>query len=93
MGNKIKELSWKELRKRKEATDTIIIPTGSVEVYGPHLPLGTDGIVAAEIAELVAGKTGALIAPTIELGESSELAAFPETFPMKRKILEDFYQI
>ena len=90
MSNKIREISWKELRRRKETTDTVIIPTGSVEVYGPHMPMGTDGIVAGEIAELVAEKTGALIAPTIELGESMALASFPETFPMKRVILEQY---
>lgn len=90
MSNKIREMSWKELRHRKETTDTVIIPTGSVEVYGPHMPMGTDGIVAMGIAELVAEKTGAVIAPMIELGESSALASFPETFPMKRKILEDY---
>lgn len=90
MSNKIREMSWKELRKRKETTDTVIIPTGSVEVYGPHMPMGTDGIVASEIAELIAERTGALVAPTIELGESMALASFPETFPMKRTILEDY---
>lgn len=90
MGNKIGEMSWKEMRRRKESTDTVIIPTGSVEVYGPHMPMGTDGIVANEIAELIAERTGALIAPTVELGESSALSAFPETFPMKRSILEAY---
>lgn len=92
MGNKIREMSFKEFRNRKELTDLVLIPTGSVEVYGPHLPMGTDGIVASEIAELVAGQTGALIAPTIELGESSALASFPETFPMERKILEEYLE-
>lgn len=90
MSNKIREMSWTELRKRKESTDTVIIPTGSVEVYGPHMPMGTDGIVASEIAERIAERTGALVAPVIELGESMALASFPETFPMKRAILEDY---
>lgn len=90
MTHKIREMSWKEMRKRKEETDTVIIPTGSVEVYGPHMPMGTDGIVAGEIAELIAERTGALIAPTIELGESSALAAFPETFIMDRSVLESY---
>lgn len=90
MSNQIREISWKELRRRKEHTDTVIIPTGSVEVYGPHMPMGTDGIVAGKIAELAAERTGALVAPTIELGESMALASFPETFPMKREILEAY---
>ena len=47
--------------------------------------MGSDLIAAKRIAELVAEKTGALIAPTIEAGESSALASFPCTFAMPRK--------
>lgn len=90
MTDKIKEMSWKELRRRKETTDTVIIPTGSVEVYGPHLPMGTDKIAAEEIAVLTAKQTGALIAPSIDLGESSALSSFPETFLLKRSVLEAY---
>lgn len=52
--------------------------------------MGSDLIAAKRIAELVAEKTGALIAPTIEAGESSALASFPCIFAMPRKILEDW---
>lgn len=90
MTDKIREMSWKEMRNRKETTDTVIIPTGSVEVYGPHMPMGTDGIVAGEIAALAARQTGALIAPSLELGESSALSSFPETFVLKRSVLEAY---
>ena len=73
-----------------EKDPLVIIPTGACEVYGPHLPMGTDLLVAKRIAELVAEETDALIAPTIEAGESSALASFPCTFAMPRKILEDY---
>ena len=69
---------------------SVIIPTGSCEIYGPHLPMGTDLLVAQAIAERVAQQTGFLIAPTIELGESSALSAFSCTFSMPRHILEDY---
>lgn len=52
--------------------------------------MGTDLLVAQAIAERVAARTGFLIAPAIELGESSALNAFPCTFPMPRHILEDY---
>ena len=68
----------------------MIIPTGACEVYGPHMPMGTDLIVASEIAKLVAERTGALIAPTIEIGESSALTSFSATFTIKRQTLEAF---
>ena len=34
------EMSWTEFDKRRKETDTIIVPTGAVEIYGPHLPNG-----------------------------------------------------
>ena len=79
MTNKIKEMSWVEFKRRVEENPTVIIPTGAVEVYGPHMPLGTDIIVAEELAKRVALATGALIAPSVEMGESSSLMTFPGT--------------
>lgn len=69
---------------------SVIIPTGSCEIYGPHLPMGTDLLAAQGIAERIAQRTGFLIAPAIETGESSALRAFPCTFAMPRHILEDY---
>lgn len=90
MTNYIRKMSGKQYMERLKANPTVIIPTGACEIYGPQLPMGTDLLAAERIAELVAEKTGALIAPTIQMGESSGLAAFPCTFPMPRKILEDY---
>ena len=44
----------------------LILPVGSTEQHGPHLPLGTDSIqVGARPAILVAEQLGAIVAPTI----------------------------
>ena len=85
MSYKIKEMSWTEFERRRGETDTVIVPTGAVEVYGPHLPVGTDGIVADALSVLVAERTGALISPTFDLGESSGLIGFPGTFTLTRE--------
>ena len=92
MENCIRKMSGKKYMARLKADPLIIIPTGACEVYGPHLPMGTDLLAAQKIAELVAEKTDALIAPTIEIGESSALEAFSCTFPLPRKILEDYLE-
>ena len=76
MTNYIREMSGKQYLKRLAENPTVIIPTGACEIYGPQLPMGSDLIAAKRIAELVAEKTGALIAPTFEAGESSALASF-----------------
>ena len=70
MTNYIRKMSGKQYLKRIQENPTVIIPTGACEIYGPQLPMGSDLIVAKRISELVAEKTGAMIAPTIECGES-----------------------
>lgn len=90
MTNYIRKMSGKQYLKRLEGNPVVIIPTGACEIYGPQLPMGTDLLAAEKIAELIAERTGAMIAPTIEAGESSALASFSCTFAMPRKILEDY---
>lgn len=92
MEHYIRKLSGKKYLARLAENPTVIIPTGACEIYGPQLPMGTDLLVAQKIAELIADHTGALIAPTIEAGESSALASFPCTFVMPRSILEDYLE-
>ena len=77
-------MSWVEFDKRRKETDTIIIPIGSTEVYGPHMPLGTDSIVADIISEMIASKYDALISPIIEFNDASALLAFPGTLSVSR---------
>lgn len=90
MTYKIKEMSWTEFQRKRKDTDTIIVPTGAVEVYGPHLPMGADGIAAEAVAERVAERTGALVAPLIEIGESTALIGFPGTLSFTK---ETFHKI
>ena len=79
----IKEMSWTELQEAAKTCDTIIIPCGAVEGYGPHMPLGSDIIVSHAISERVAARVNALIAPCIEMGESFSLGAFPGTMVIR----------
>ena len=56
-----------------------LLPIGSIEQHGPHLPLGTDGIIAEWIAERVeeAFKEDVLLYPTLYYGCSKEHFGFP----------------
>lgn len=90
MENYIRKISGNQYFERIQKNPTVIIPTGACEIYGPQLPMGTDLIAAKRIAELVADRIDAVIAPTIEVGESSALTSFPCTFALPRKILEDY---
>ncbi|GHH99782.1 creatininase family protein [Neobacillus kokaensis] len=81
--NFLKDMSWTQFIERKKGTDLVIIPSGAFEVYGPHLPLGTDTIVAVKISEILANHVNAIIGPTLEVGDSTALEEFPGTMTIK----------
>lgn len=92
MENRIKYMTWLEFDKRRKETKTVIIPSGAVEVYGPHLPLGSDLIVAEKIAQMVAEELNAVVGPVVEIGESQALSAFPGTLVAKPENLKEIYR-
>ena len=58
----------------------LVVPLGSVEQHGHHLPLGTDTAVACAVADAAAGSLdGALLAPALAYGASGEHEGFPGT--------------
>jgi mycofactocin system creatininase family protein len=58
----------------------LVVPVGSLEQHGPHLPLDTDTRIAAAVAaRACAGCGGVGLAPAIPLGASGEHADFPGT--------------
>ncbi|MFC7393018.1 creatininase family protein [Scopulibacillus cellulosilyticus] len=81
--NFLKEMSWKMFEDKKKETDLVLIPSGAFEVYGPHLPLGSDTLVSVKIAELVAERVNAIIGPTLEVGDSAMLDVFPGTITIQ----------
>jgi creatinine amidohydrolase len=60
-----------------------VIPSGAFEVYGPHLPLASDSLVAAAIARLVAERLGAVCGPLVPVGNSRDLMSFPGTLTVE----------
>ena len=67
------ELYDPEFRKLiKTKKPTIIIPVGSLEQHGAHLPITTDSDIVTEIASRLAKKCGFIVFPTISYGVSQE---------------------
>jgi creatinine amidohydrolase len=60
------------LKKRQIA----IIPVGSIEQHGPHLPVSTDTDIVTEVAKRISEKNGFFLLPTITYGVSFEHAPF-----------------
>ena len=60
---------------------TLLVPLGSTEQHGPHLPLDTDTVIATEVANRAAARHGGavMVAPALPYGASGEHAGFPGT--------------
>ena len=60
----------------------VLVPVGSLEQHGPHLPLDTDAVIAEAVARCVADRLGrreVLVAPPIVYAASGEHQMFPGT--------------
>jgi len=53
-----------------------LIPVGSIEQHGPHLPVSTDSDIVSEIAYRISERSGFLMLPTIKYGISFEHTPF-----------------
>ena len=83
------ELTMKEAEQAAKNGKVIIIPIGSVEEHGIHLPLCTDSIQPEYIAQEVAKKTRTLIAPPIRYGVCDTARNFPGTISIQFETLHN----
>ena len=66
----------------------LVVPLGSLEQHGPHLPLATDSLAAAAVCErLHELRPDAALAPVLPLGASGEHCAFPGTLSIGTQAL------
>lgn len=88
----IAEMTWVEFEKHAQTTDIVLCPLGAVEVYGPHLPMGTDGLVATALAVRVAEQVPAFVAPLLPVGYSLSLQEFPGTLNVSPEAFKAYLQ-
>ena len=79
-------MTWYEFNERKDK-DVVILPVGSVEQHGPHLPLFTDTIISEGFANLLGDKVNGIVMPSINYGYKSQPASgggplFPGTIDL-----------
>ena len=62
------EMSGPEVAALAEETDVAILPIGCVEMHGPHLPMGTDILMAHHLAVQAAQREPVMVGPRIPFG-------------------------
>ncbi|WP_300007779.1 mycofactocin biosynthesis peptidyl-dipeptidase MftE [Pseudonocardia sp.] len=86
MTGRLGERTWTEVDG--PAPRTVLVPVGSLEQHGPHLPLDTDARIAAAVARRAAdGDPALLLAPPLAYGASGEHEGFAGTLSIGHEAL------
>lgn len=86
------EHSWKDIDKEKPKV--VLLPVGSVEAHGPHLPLATDTIISGEVArraalELEQKGTHTLILPPLQYVVTDFSRDFSGTISIRKESFQN----
>lgn len=66
-------MNWQHYRDRvTQGRAPVFLPVGALEQHGPHLPLGTDALLATAIAAETAAAVGGIVAPVFAYGYKSQ---------------------
>lgn len=88
------DMTWQEFQEAVTPASVVVIPLGSMELEGTHLPLGVDTIAAEGVAGRLAGLDGVIIAPAIPIGYSKWFLPYPGTISLEQdtlvRLLEDY---
>ncbi|MFO0789089.1 MAG: creatininase family protein [Pirellulales bacterium] len=84
----LKNLTWPEVKTLDFERLIVILPTGSFEQHGPHLPFTTDTDIATAVAEGVERRLAnrVLLVPTVWTGMSTHHMHFPGTIDVPQKV-------
>jgi len=74
---RLKEMAPDDLALAIARNPRLIVPAGTCEPHGPHLPMGTDAIIVDRLADDLSQEFEIVRAPTIEYGVNAETGAGP----------------
>ena len=82
-------MTWVEVKDEiKSGRDTVVVPFGSTEQHGRHMPLGTDAVLGDEFGWAVAERLDAFLAPTVRFGCSEHHLSFPGTISLSEETFQ-----
>lgn len=88
MSRSIYDLPSPDVEEMLAASGRAVLPFGSIEQHGPHLPCGTDTMTAELIARSVADRVDALYVPFCPYGITPIHSGYPGTVSLRRKTFE-----
>lgn len=84
----LKTLLPDQVRQTLERDARLLVPVGTCEQHGPHLPLGCDTVIVERLADDLSADFQILRAPTVEYGVNRvNLRQFPGSATVRRKTL------
>jgi creatinine amidohydrolase len=88
----IADETWPDLGEYFQEESLALVPVGSTEQHGPHLPEGTDHMIAEAFAREAADRTGYLCTPTITVGVSPHHRQFHGTMWVDAPVFRDYVE-
>lgn len=82
--------AWTDLEGYFDDKSLALVPLGSTEQHGPHLPEGTDHFIAEAFARAVADRTGYLCTPTVPVGVSPHHRQFHGTMWVEPEVFREY---
>jgi creatinine amidohydrolase len=79
------ELSWPEVGRFLARDPRLLVPVGALEQHGPHLPLGTNTFIAAQVVAALSQRLGILRAPPFCYGVTMGGGPWAGTAGLRRK--------
>ena len=86
------EMSWPEVKEASKDKRVPLIPVGSTEQHGPHLPTKTDAFLAYEVCKATAARIPeeAIVMPPVSYGYNEHHLDFPATIHIDYETLIKF---
>jgi mycofactocin precursor peptide peptidase len=85
--SELADLTWPEIEQTRP--EVLVVPVGSTEQHGPHLPFSTDTDVAQELGRrLVRVRAAMVLAPALPYGSAGEHQEFPGTLSIGQAATE-----
>ncbi len=90
MSRSISDLTAPDVAEMISDRGVVVMPFGSIEQHGPHLPCGTDTMAADLVTMALADRLAALIAPAGPYGVTPIHAGHPGTISLSREVFEAY---